>query len=107
MASIAARAQSNFLWAYATLGEPMGAACLAALATQGHAQLLQFTAQGLANMMWAFAKLNYRPDTTLLRSCEAHAVRTAATFTPQNLVRCSFLLALVAVKSQSRRSLQI
>ena len=70
-------AQANFVWAYAMLDERMGAACLKALAAQAQKQLPQFEAQNLANMMWAFAKLAYTPDTTLLQSCEAHAIRTA------------------------------
>ena len=89
--------QAIFLWAYATLGERMGAACLEALAAQAQAQLLQFKAQELVNMMWAFAKLGYRPDGTLLQSCEAHATRLAGAFIPQDLVRCclfSFQLSL-------------
>ena len=88
VASIAARAQSMFLLAYATLGERMGAACLEALAAQAQAQLPHFTAQSLENMMWAFAKLTYTPDKELLQSCEAHAVRTVGAFSPQSLVRC-------------------
>ena len=38
-------------------------------------------------MMWASAKLNYSPDTTLLQSCEAHATDAARVFKPQELVR--------------------
>ena len=91
VSSMAARAQSNFLWSFATLGERMGAACLEALATQAQKQLPQFTAQNLANMMWAFAKLSYTPDKELLQSCEAHAVSTARAFSPQDLVRCCLL----------------
>ena len=91
MASIAARAQSMFLSAYATLGERMGAACLEALAAQAQVQLPRFNAQALANMMWAFAKLNYRPEAMLLQSCEAHATRLARTFTPQEMVCCCVL----------------
>ena len=75
------------MWAYATLGERMGAACLEALAAQAQEQLPQFRAQEVVNMMWAFAKLAYRPDTELLQSCEAQAVRTAKMFKPQALVR--------------------
>ena len=91
MASIAARAQSMFLGAYATLGERLGAACLEALAAHAQEQLPRFTAQILANMMWALAKFGYKPDGTLLRSCEAHAVRIAGSFKPQTLVRCCLL----------------
>ena len=81
-------AQANFLWAYATLGERMGSASLEALAAQAQTQLPSFTAQNLANMMWASAKLEYSPDDTLLRGCEAHATRNAGAFDPQALVRC-------------------
>ena len=80
--------QANFPWAYATLGERMGVACLEALATQAHAQLSHFNAQNITNMMWAFAKLSYRPDSTMLQRCEAHAMRIARSFQPQHLVRC-------------------
>ena len=79
--------QANFLWAYATLGERMSSACLEALATQAQAQLPQFKAQELANMMLAFAKLSYSPNATLLQSCEAHDTRIAGEFTPRGLVR--------------------
>ena len=81
-------AQANFPWAYATLGERLGCACLEALAAQAQKQLPSFTAQNLANMMWAFAKLEYSPDDTLLRGCEAYATRSAGAFSPQALVRC-------------------
>ena len=83
--------QALFPWAYATLGERMGSPCLEALATQAQKQLPHFTAQNLANMMWAFAKLAYTPDKELLQSCEAHAVRIAGAFIPQSLVRCCLL----------------
>ena len=49
--------QVNFLWAYATLGEPMGAACLAALAAQAQNQLPRFKEQNLSNMAWALATM--------------------------------------------------
>ena len=80
--------QANFMWAYATLGERMGGACLEALATQTQKLLPQSHAQDMAKM-WAIAKLSKSPDPTLLRSCEAHAARVAGTFIPQDLVRCS------------------
>ena len=83
--------QSNFLWAYATLGERMSDACLEALAAQAQEQLLHFKPKNLATMMWAFAKLEFTPGAALMRSCEAHAVREAGTFIPQELVRCCLL----------------
>ena len=92
VASIAARAQSNFLWAYGTLGERLGGACMEALAAQALRQLPRFNAQGLVNMMWAFAKLDYSPNEMLLRGCEAHATRCAGAFSPSALVRCCLFL---------------
>ena len=92
VASMAARAQSNFVWAYATLDERIGAACLKALAAHAQEELPQFKAQGLSNMMWAFAKLSYTPGEELLQSCEAHATRLAGAFIPQELVRCCLFL---------------
>ena len=89
--------QATFPWAYATLGERMGAACLEALATHAQEQLPRFTAQNLANMMWAFAKLNYSPDATLLLSCEAQGTRIAGTMDPQELVRHYFLVYIKSV----------
>ena len=83
--------QAIFPWAYATLGERMSAACLEALATQAQKQLPHFTAQNLANMMWAFAKLSFTLDKELLQSCEAHAVSTDRAFSPEDLVRCCLL----------------
>lgn len=65
----------------------MGSTCLAKLAAHAQTQLPQFKSQELANMIWAFAKLTYSPDATLLRGCEAHATRTAGAFNPQELVR--------------------
>ena len=88
----AARAQSNFLWAYATLGERLGNASLKALVTQAQKQLPHFTAQGLTNIMWAFPKVNHSPDATLLRSCEAHAARISSAYIPQDLVRFSLFV---------------
>ena len=52
--------QANFLWAYATLGEPMGGACLAALAAQAQRQLPRFKEQNLSNMAWALATMGAR-----------------------------------------------
>ena len=83
--------QANFAWAYATLGQPLGTACLEALAAQAQKQLPHFKPQDLANTMWAFAKLKLCPDAALLRSCEAHATRKAEVFIPQDLVRCCFV----------------
>ena len=83
----------TLLWAYATLGEPLGSACLEALAAQAQKQLPHFNEQALTNVMWAFAKLNHCPGATLLQSCEAHATCTAGAFTPQGLgalLRCLF-----------------
>ena len=71
----------------------MGSACLEALAAQAQAQLPQFESQELANMMWAFAKLNYSPSAMLLRGCEAHATRIAGAFSPQELVCCCYYAA--------------
>ena len=83
------------MWAYATLGERMGRACLEALAAQALKQLPRFSAKDLAIMMWALAKLDYSPDDTLLlRGCEAHATRIAGAFSPQGLVRCCLFTAL-------------
>ena len=80
--------QATFLWAYATLEERMGGACLEALAAQALKQLPHFEAQHMAMMLWAFAKLEHNPGAALLRGCEAHAVRICETFTPQGVVRC-------------------
>ena len=90
--------QANFLWAYATLGERMGSACLEALEKQAQKQLPHFKPLELTMMMWAFVKLSYSPDAMLLRSCEAHAMRTAGTFNPQELVRSCFYLFVVEAK---------
>ena len=49
--------QVNFLWGYATLGEPMDGACLAALVAQAQSQLPRFKEQNLSNMAWALATM--------------------------------------------------
>ena len=76
-----------FLWAYATLEERVGPACLRALAAQAQMQLPRFQAQQMANMLWAFSKLQYSPNAALLRGCEAHAIRVCEALTPSGLVR--------------------
>ena len=70
-----------------------GDALLGACVAQAQKQLPHFKEQELANMMWAFAKLDHCPDATLLQSCEAHATRTAEAFVPQGLVRCCLFQA--------------
>lgn len=80
--------QATFVWAYATLEERMGPACLEALAAQALEQLPHFESQHMAMMLWAFSKLERNPGAALLRGCEAHAARICGTFTPQGLVRC-------------------
>ncbi len=91
--------QAILLRSYAMLGAAMDSHCLDALATQAQVQLQHFDAQALATLMWAFAKLSYSPDATLLRSCEAHAVRIAGAFTSQCLVRCCFLNYVSSLQS--------
>ena len=86
----AACAQTMCLWAYATLGERVSGACLAALAAEAEKQLPRYDAQHVANMLWAFAKLDYSPGAALLRACEAHATRISSSFSGHGLVRrCS------------------
>ena len=80
--------QSMFLWAYATLETRVGHACVKALAAQAQKQLPRFQAQQMANMLWAFSKLQFMPNAALLRSCEAHAMRVCEALTPSGLVRC-------------------
>lgn len=77
-----------FLWAHATLERRVGSACLRALAAQAQKRLPRFQAQQMANMLWAFSKLQYIPHATLLRGCEAHAIRVCKALTPSGLVRC-------------------
>ena len=81
-------AQANFLWAYAALGKPMGSACLEALAAHAHKQLPRFSAQQLADMMWAFARFRHSPGAPLLQGCEAHATCIARAINARNVVRC-------------------
>ena len=76
-----------FLRAYATLGAAMGDVCLNTLTAQAHEQLPSFEARSLSNMLWAFAKMKHTPDAAMLRDCEAHATRIAASFIPQDVVR--------------------
>lgn len=76
------------------LGAPMGSHCVDALAAQAQKQLPHFDAQELAILMWAFAKLSYSPDATLLRTCEAHATSSVDPFAPHDLVRRCFLIGL-------------
>ena len=52
--------QANFLWAYATLGEPVSKDCLASLAARAQSQLPHFTEQGLSNTAWALATMGVR-----------------------------------------------
>lgn len=80
--------QAAVLWAYATLGERMGGACLEALAAQAQKRLPCFEALHVAMMLWAYAELQHNPGAALLRGCEAHAIHVCQTFNPQGLVRC-------------------
>ena len=70
------------------LGAPMGGRCLDALAARAQEQLPHFDATAMATMLWAFARLRYKPDAVLLRSCEAHAACNIASFAPRDLVCC-------------------
>lgn len=81
-------AQAMFLWAFATLRERMGSACLGALAAQARECLPRFTSMDVADMLWAFAKLGHIFEDALLQDCEAHVTHISSTFTPQQLVRC-------------------
>ena len=85
--------QAMLLRAYAMLGAPMGSHCLDALAARAQEQLPHFDATSMATMLWAFARLKYKPDAALLRSCEAHATCNVASFAPQDLVRAAAPLA--------------
>ena len=78
-----------FLWAFATsyLREPMGGACLQAVAAQARQCLPHFASMDVADMLWAFAKLGYN-DNALLQDCEAHVTSICDTLAPQQLVRC-------------------
>ena len=78
--------QAIFLWACATLRVPVGGACLAAMTAQAQNQLPHIEAKPMANMLWAFATFRRKPDAALLRSCEAHGARIAASFESQALV---------------------
>ena len=85
-----------FLRAYATMSlygleQRVGPACLKALAAQAQKQLPRFQAQQMANMLWAFSKLQYSPHAALLRGCEAHTIRVCDALTPSGLVRCCAL----------------
>lgn len=82
--------QAMFLWAYATLGEQVSRACLAAFTAQAHKQLPYMDANAVAKMLWAFAEFEHKPGAALLRGCEAHAVYYCKTFTPEGLVRCCY-----------------
>ena len=63
-------AQANFLWAYATLGECVGASCVAALATRALTLLPHFSAQGLSNTAWALASMDIlEPVSSLTNLC--------------------------------------
>ena len=45
--------QAMILWAYATLGERMGDACLAALVGQARKEMQHFSVQNLAMVLWS------------------------------------------------------
>ncbi|KAK9831465.1 hypothetical protein WJX81_008090 [Elliptochloris bilobata] len=63
-----------FLWAWATLGEQLGGACLAALVKQAQKELPRFNSQNLANTAWALATM--RVDEPALMSSIAGVVST-------------------------------
>lgn len=50
--------QANLLYAYATLGERVGASCSAALAARALTMLPCFSEQELANTAWALAAMD-------------------------------------------------
>lgn len=55
--------------------------------------LRQFNQQNLALALWAFAKLGWRPHTSLLSDACRHALLTVDTINPQNLSNILWALA--------------
>ena len=55
--------------------------------------LSQFNQQNLALALWAFAKLGWRPPTSLLADACHHALLTVETINPQNLSNILWALA--------------
>ena len=55
--------------------------------------LSQFNQQNLSLALWAFAKLGWRPDTSLLADACKHALLTVQTINPQNLANILWALA--------------
>lgn len=55
--------------------------------------LRQFNQQNLALALWAFAKLGWRPHTSLLSDACHHALLTVDTINPQNLSNILWALA--------------
>ncbi|PNH04316.1 hypothetical protein TSOC_009527 [Tetrabaena socialis] len=94
------QALSNILYALAVLGckNPTCCAPVAALAAECKQRgFAGFSAQGLANSVWALARMGYDSDQAWFESAVAAAVQldTAEVFSPQHVSNIWYALALV------------
>ena len=76
------RLQANTAWAFATLEHSPGGALLEAIAVDAARKLPEFTAQNISNLLYALAKLEYKPE-SFLAAASAAARPILSTFTPQ------------------------
>jgi hypothetical protein len=72
------------VWGYATLGHPLGHTVANAIAEAAIWRMQDFTAQHVANTLWAFAKLEFRHE-RLLRASAQRAQHILHEFRPQTI----------------------
>ena len=88
------------LWSYVKLQYDPGDALLAAYAARAAKRVFEASPQNLANTVWSFATLQHHPGAALLQRLEVAAVRSAAAFNLQEVVRDA-LPALYALKGSA------
>lgn len=74
--------QANIAWSYATLSHNPGEELLEAIAVEAEKKLAEFSPQNISNLLYAFAKLDYKPSAFLEQASQA-AVPILTNFTPQ------------------------